>query len=58
VEVGRALKLDEDVFAVNLNKGKNTVLLKVLNTGGNWETCLRINDVYDKPLDLNQITWN
>ncbi len=52
IEVGRPLKLDEDVFVVKLEKGKNTILLKVPNVGGNWETCLRINNSYDKPLDL------
>ena len=56
MDVGRALKLDEDVFVVKLNKDKNTVLLKVLNAGGNWETCLRINSPYDKPLDLTPYT--
>ena len=52
LDVGRALKLDEDSFRVNLNKGKNTILLKVPNVGGNWEACLRINNSYDKPVDL------
>jgi maltose/maltodextrin transport system substrate-binding protein len=56
LDVGRALKLDEDVFVVKLQKGKNTVLLKVPNVGGNWETCLRINTSYEKPLDLNPLT--
>jgi hypothetical protein len=52
LDVGRALKLDEDAFAVKLNRGRNTILLKVPNVGGNWETCLRINNSRDKPLDL------
>ncbi len=58
LDVGRALKLDEDVFVVKLNKGKNTVLLKVPNVGGNWDTCLRINNSHDQPLDITPYSIN
>ena len=52
LEVGRALKLDEDSFRVYLNKRKNTILLKEPNVGGNGETCLSINNSDDKPINL------
>lgn len=49
---GRAVTKDEDVFAVPLKKGKNQILLKVFNTGGDWGYAARIlpdnkkNDVF------------
>ncbi len=55
LDIGRALKLDEDVIRVRLKKGENRILLKVPNMGGNWETCLRVNDRYDQPVDFNTV---
>ncbi|MDP2338776.1 MAG: cellulase family glycosylhydrolase [Bacteroidota bacterium] len=48
--VDRALTIDEDVFNVKLRKGKNLALLTILNSGGNWEFCLRICDRNGMPL--------
>ncbi len=55
-DVGRPLKLDEDVFRVRLKQGTNNILLKVPNIGGNWEACLRINDAYDQPFNITPFT--
>jgi len=54
LQVGRLLRLDEDKIAVKLNAGKNQILLKVPNLGGDWEVCLRICDAKSNPLDLTR----
>ena len=41
--VGRPLTVDNDIFKVMLKKGKNRILLKVLNEGNNWEACMRVS---------------
>jgi len=38
--IGRSLTIDEDVVNVNFKKGKNRILLKVINEGNKWEACL------------------
>ena len=40
----RSATLDDDILSVQLQKGKNRILLKVCNTGGNWGLYLRITD--------------
>ena len=40
----RSATLDDDILPVQLQKGKNRILLKVCNTGGNWGLYLRITD--------------
>jgi hypothetical protein len=46
----RVLRRDQDVATVSLNKGVNTVVLKVLNTEKKWQACLRFTDRTGKPL--------
>ena len=38
---------DQDRLVVPLNKGANTLLLKVTNISDDWSFCLRVTD--DKP---------
>lgn len=52
--VDRSLTVDEDVFPVRLKKGRNKLLLKVLNSGGNWEFCLRICNKEGLPLNIKE----
>jgi len=52
--IGRPLTIDEDIVKVKLRKGKNNILLKVLDRGNNWEAILRVCDSKGIPLDLNQ----
>ncbi len=56
--IPRTLTIDEDVVRAKLKKGKNQILLKVPNQGGNWEACLRVCDESGRPLDLNQVIMN
>ncbi len=53
--VGRALTIDEDIIKVNFKKGKNQILLKVLNDGNNWEACLRVCDSKGVAIDINNL---
>jgi hypothetical protein len=39
---GRAVSIDQDTAKVHLVKGKNTVLLKILQGGGDWGYVLRL----------------
>ncbi len=52
--VGRGLTIDEDAVTLRLKKGKNKILLKVLNHGANWEACLRVCSVKGIPLDISR----
>jgi len=38
----RSISLDQDRFRANLQKGKNTILLKVGNIADSWAFCLRV----------------
>ena len=40
----RSAVLDDDVLPVQLQKGENTILMKVCNTEMNWGLYLRITD--------------
>ncbi len=51
--IPRAMTVDEDIVMVNFKKGRNTLLLKILNDGANWEACLRICDMDGVLLNLN-----
>ncbi len=42
--IERSAVLDDDILPVQLQKGKNRILMKVCNTGGNWGLYLRITD--------------
>ncbi|MBN1349897.1 HEAT repeat domain-containing protein [candidate division KSB1 bacterium] len=50
----RGLTVDEDEARILLKKGRNKILAKVLNKGGNWEFCLRICDASGKPINLQK----
>jgi HEAT repeat protein len=52
--VGRGLSIDSDVVNVQLQKGVNRILCKVLNEGGNWQLTLRVCDEKGVPLDLSK----
>jgi len=39
---GRGLKPDDDLIAVNLRKGRNTLLLKIEERGNKWGFCARL----------------
>ena len=52
---GRACIPDQDQVNVKMKQGKNTILLKVLNAGGQWEACLRICDFQGVPFDLEKL---
>jgi hypothetical protein len=53
-DVIRGLTVDEDVVDGRLEKGKNTILLKITQGGGEWEFTFRITDRQDKALDLTK----
>jgi HEAT repeat protein len=53
-KVDRGRTVDADVVETRLEKGVNRIVLKVLNTSGGWEGCLRITDRQNKPLKLKQ----
>lgn len=53
VLAGRSLVIDEDVKKVKLRKGRNRVLLKIQQVGGDWGFALRITDVEGKPLNFS-----
>jgi uncharacterized protein len=42
VNTSRALTVDQDVVTVHLKAGANTILLKVLQNGGDWGFCCRL----------------
>jgi len=46
----RAVNPGEDKVKVELNKGKNTVLVKVNQKGGNWGFCMKVVEADGKPL--------
>jgi hypothetical protein len=46
---GRSLDKDQDSAAVDLKKGQNVVVLKVINEKNNWQGCLRFVDAQGAP---------
>jgi len=50
----RGCQVDQDVVAAGLKKGKNTLLVKVLQGNGDWGFCVRITNPDDSPLDLSK----
>lgn len=53
---GRGFSPDQDVVPARLRAGANTLLLKVLNRGGQWALAVRITDREGKPLLLEEKT--
>jgi hypothetical protein len=48
---GRTLDKDSDkAEKITLNKGRNTIVFKVINETNNWEGCLRFKDKDGKPV--------
>ena len=48
---GRTLDKDSDkAEKLTLNKGRNTIVFKVINESNNWEGCLRFKDKDGKPV--------
>ena len=52
----RGCKVDEDTTDVSFKSGKNTVLIKVIQGGGDWSSCVRLVDSDSKPLSFDQKT--
>ncbi|MHC5012063.1 MAG: HEAT repeat domain-containing protein, partial [Planctomycetota bacterium] len=46
----RGLTVDEDIVAIHLNEGVNTLLVKICELGGGWAFCCRIEDDKERPL--------
>jgi HEAT repeat protein len=42
--VDRGMKFDQDAVEVELDEGKNTILLKISQGGGGWGFCARVSD--------------
>ncbi|MBI2300321.1 MAG: hypothetical protein HYU66_15475, partial [Armatimonadetes bacterium] len=51
---GRMLKVDEESLPGKLVKGRNTILLKILNGGSRWAYVLRITDGDGRPVAFKQ----
>lgn len=51
----RPCAVDQDQARARLRSGKNTILAKILQSGGDWAFCLRIAEPDGKPLDLTQL---
>jgi HEAT repeat protein len=50
----RPLIIDQDTAAARLQAGKNRILVKILQGGGQWAFCVRLADRDGKPLDLSR----
>ena len=50
----RSLRVDQDVIRARLEAGLNRLLLKVVNGGGGWASCLRITDLTGKTIKFEQ----
>ncbi len=50
----RGLTVDQDKADIHLQKGKNTILAKILDQGGYWEFTIRLTTPEGKPLDFAQ----
>jgi len=51
---GRGVTIDEDQAPVQLQRGINSVMMRITNGGGGWGGCLRITDSAGIPLALPQ----
>ena len=52
MNAARGLTVDQDVVEARLKPGKNPILLKISNGGGDWEFSFRITDREGKPQEL------
>lgn len=55
MNAARGLTVDQDVVKARLKAGKNRILLKVSNGGGDWEFAFRITDPEGKPLEFETV---
>jgi hypothetical protein len=54
LEIERASEPDQDLYPVELKKGKNLLLVKILQSIGGWECYVRFLNSEKKPMtDLN-----
>jgi hypothetical protein len=53
--VYRGFQIDEDVVRVELNRGRNMILVKVDQGEGGWGFCLRLTDEFGQPLSNESI---
>ncbi|HZN59072.1 MAG TPA: hypothetical protein VFD71_13420 [Planctomycetota bacterium] len=51
----RAWAADQDSVDAVLEKGKNAILVKITQGGGEWDFSLRVTDRQDRALDLNAL---
>ena len=51
IDATRGLTPDEDKFPVSLKAGENTLLVKVINGGGSWSSCLRLVNAEGNPVE-------
>lgn len=50
----RALAVDQDRVRARLRKGVNRLLLKVTQSGGSWEFCVRLVDLQGNPIAYHE----
>jgi len=50
----RPMRVDEDRADARLQAGRNTILLKILQGGGDWGFCLRLTDRQGRPVGFQQ----
>jgi hypothetical protein len=55
-EETRTLEKDQNAANVTLKKGRNTVILKVVNEGNNWQGCLRFTGKDGAPVKNLKVT--
>ncbi|NWG12791.1 MAG: hypothetical protein HXY20_04560 [Acidobacteria bacterium] len=51
-DVGRGLTVDQDVVAAKLIAGKNVILVKIVQGGGDWAFCVRLCKPDGSPMPL------
>jgi len=50
----RGVEIDQDVVETRLESGTNTILLKILQGGGDWGFCMRITTPRNRPLRFDK----
>ncbi len=53
-EVARGLRPDQDVVTASLTRGRNCLLVKITQGGGDWRMCVRLADADGQPIDLSE----
>jgi hypothetical protein len=52
VNAARGLTVDQDAVKARIEAGRNKILLKISNGGGDWGFAFRITDPEGKPLEF------